>query len=149
MTPHLNRLYEHLAWADNLLLDALERAGGTSQPVLRLLSHVFGAEHLWLIRIRKGDTSSRSAWPQLSLPQCRTIAEETHAGFREIVETSTEGDLATLIPYRTTKGQPMETSLEDILLQVRHDSACFMLIMCIAFHLVQGGLDLRVVGVEL
>jgi uncharacterized damage-inducible protein DinB len=118
MNAQLNRLYHHLEWADNLLLDAIEKTGGPSEQVLRLLSHLFSAEKLWLMRIRHEDTSGKSVWTPLSLSQCRTMAEEAQAGFREIMQTSTESQLAALISYRNIKGQPMESSLQDILFQV-------------------------------
>jgi uncharacterized damage-inducible protein DinB len=118
MNSHLDRLYDHLAWADSLILDALEKVGDPSEPILRLLGHLFSAERIWLMRIRQEDTSKEVVWAALSLAQCRSVAEEALAGFREIIQEATEDRLAALISYRTTKGQPMESSLQDILLHV-------------------------------
>ena len=118
MNSHLDRLYDHLAWADNLVLDALEKAGEPSEAVLRLLGHLFSAERIWLMRIRHKDTSKVAVWSTLSMAECRTVAEESKAGFREIVQNSTVDQLAASISYRTSKGQPRESSLEDILLHV-------------------------------
>jgi uncharacterized damage-inducible protein DinB len=115
---HLNRLFEHLAWADGLLLDALAKAGEPPEPVLRLLGHLLGAERIWLARVRGEDTSGMQVWPALTPAQCRTVAGEAQAGFREILRTASPGRLGATIAYRTSKGQPMESSLEDILLHV-------------------------------
>ena len=118
MHPSLTRLYDHLAWADSLVLDGLEKAGEPSEPVLRLLGHLVSAERIWLKRVRQEDTSKEAVWAELSLAQCRAAAEATAAGFRAIIQEATEARLATVISYRTTKGQPMESSLQDILLHV-------------------------------
>jgi uncharacterized damage-inducible protein DinB len=118
MNSYLDRLYDHLAWADNLVLDALEKAGEPSESVLRLLGHLFSAERIWLMRIRHMDTSKVAVWSTLSLAQCRTVAGESSAGFREMVQNATVDRLAALISYRTSKGQLLESSLEDILLHV-------------------------------
>ena len=118
MNTHLERLYDHLAWADGLVLDALEKAGTPSEPVLRLLGHLFSAERIWLMRARLQDTSKVAVWSPLSLAECRTVAEESKAGFREIIQQATADQLAGLIPYRTSKGQALESALEDILLHV-------------------------------
>ena len=118
MNSHLDRLYDHLAWADSLVLDALEKAGEPSEPILRILGHLFSAERIWLMRIRQEDTSKEAVWATLSLAQCCAIAEESRAGFRETIQEATEDRLAALISYRTTKGQPMESSLQDILFHV-------------------------------
>jgi uncharacterized damage-inducible protein DinB len=118
MNSHLDRLYDHLAWADNRVLEALEKAGEPSEAALRLLGHLFSAERIWLMRIRHEDTSSVAVWSTLSLAECRTVAEESKAGFQEIIQNSTEDQLAASISYRTSKGQPFQSSLEDILLHV-------------------------------
>jgi uncharacterized damage-inducible protein DinB/GNAT superfamily N-acetyltransferase len=99
-------------------LDALEKAGDPPEPILRLLGHLFSAERIWLMRIRQEETSKEAVWAALSLAQCRAVAEEAKAGFREIIQEATEDRLAALISYRTTKGQPMESSLQDILFHV-------------------------------
>ena len=118
MDASLNRLYEHLAWADSLLLDALEALGDPPEEAMRLLGHLFGAERIWLMRIRGEDSSVQSVWPRLSLVQCRALAEEARAGFRDILQGATAGRLAAPIAYRNAKGQPFESSLGDILLHI-------------------------------
>ena len=118
MHTHLDRLYDHLGWADRLLLEALENAGAPSEPVLRLLAHLFSAERIWLKRLRNEDTSTEVVWPAFSLAQCRSVAEASLAGFREVLGTATAERLAGSVSYRTTKGQPMETVMEDILIHV-------------------------------
>ena len=118
MNDHLERLYDHLAWADRRVLDALEGAGAPSVPCLQLLGHLFSAERIWLMRIRGQDTAGESVWADFPLARCRAVAEACAAGFREVIRDAPAERLAALIPYRTSKGQPMESTLADILLHV-------------------------------
>ena len=118
MDASLNRLYDHLAWADGLLLDALEATGDPPGEAMRLLAHLFGAERVWLMRIRNEDSSVQPVWPRLSLAQCRALAGEARAGFRDILHSATGERLDAPVAYRNTKGQPFESSLRDILLHI-------------------------------
>ena len=118
MDAHLVRLYDHLAWADGLVLDALEKAGEPPERILRLLAHLLGAERIWLMRIRGEDTSKATVWPANSLAECRAIAGQTSAGYLAFLRTVPENRLDVLIGYRTSKGEPQESRLADILLHV-------------------------------
>jgi len=118
MNAHLDRLYDHLAWADTLVLEALEKAGTPPEAALRLLGHLFSAERIWLMRLRQEDTSGEAVWADFPLAQCRDVAEASQAGFREIIRSATEDRLAAQVAYRTSKGQPMESSTADILFHV-------------------------------
>ncbi len=118
MDTQLDRLYQHLAWADRLLLGALAKAVEPPEQVLRLLGHLLGAERIWLKRVRSEDSTQDTVWPALSLAQCGPVAVATSTGFQDFLRTATASQLAAPITYRTTKGQPMESILSDILLHV-------------------------------
>ena len=118
MNPHLERLFDHLAWADDRVLGALEQAPATSARTLKLLAHLLSAERIWMLRLQNEDTGKEIVWPDLTLVQCRAMAEASRTGYREILRTATEARLAALVSYRTTKGDPMTTSMADILFHV-------------------------------
>jgi len=118
MDAQLDRLYRHLAWADRRLLNALAKAVEPPEQALRLLGHLLGAERIWLKRIRSEDSTQETVWPTLSLDQCGLVAEGTSAGFLDFLRNLSPSQLAASIAYRTTKGQPMASTLGDILLHV-------------------------------
>jgi uncharacterized damage-inducible protein DinB len=118
MHPHLDRLFDHMEWADRLVLDGIQRSGEPSEPILRILGHLFGAERIWLMRVRGEDPGQLQVWPTHTLAQCRALAEGSLAGFREVLGRATPESLAAPVAYRTSKGQPLESSLENILLHV-------------------------------
>jgi uncharacterized damage-inducible protein DinB len=131
--PHLERLFEHMAWADRQLLDALAALDAPSAPMLRLLNHLLGAEQLWLRRVRGEDCAQVPVWPTLSLEACRALAEATGAGFQAFVAAADADQLAARVDYRTSRGQAVTSTLRDMLNQVvlhgchhRGQIACLM-----------------------
>lgn len=117
MADHLVRLFDHLAWSDTVVLDALERAAPPPERELRWYAHVLGTEHVWLTRIRQ-ETSQVAVWPELALTECRPLAAKNHREFTELLVGLTPARLDQGIPYRNSAGQAFTTRLEDILLHI-------------------------------
>jgi RimJ/RimL family protein N-acetyltransferase/uncharacterized damage-inducible protein DinB len=114
---HLIRLLGHQSWADARALDALERAPVPVASALALLAHVLGAEHVWLARLR-GAPAERAVWPELGIPECRQLAAENEAGYREFIFQLDPAGLRRVVEYRNSAGQELSTAVEDILLHV-------------------------------
>jgi uncharacterized damage-inducible protein DinB len=115
MDALMDRLFQHLAWADRELLTRLEQTEAPPAEAFRLFAHVLAAEHVWLERIQSR-TASFPVWPRLMGPECRKLSEKNHAGFRMLLESTSEAGLASLISYQNSKGIAFRTSLRDILL---------------------------------
>jgi uncharacterized damage-inducible protein DinB len=119
MSSLLQPLFEHMAWADHrvvTLLAGIPRV--TPVPnVMRLLAHVVGAERVWLSRIR-GENRNDPIWPEWTLEQVRSTAEENAAAFLEIVAGLSDADAARTIEYRNSQGVSFRTPLADILTHV-------------------------------
>ena len=120
---------EHLsysAWATVRLLDAaaklspeeLTRDFGTAdRNVLGTLAHTFGADRVWLARVRgqqqHGLSEADREWP--------TIQREWSAvseGWREWARGMTDDSLLTVLDYTDLKGNPWRQSLWQIVLHV-------------------------------
>ena len=116
MSRQLQRLYEHLAWADRAVLESLARMPEPPAEALRLLTHLLAAERIWLGRIR-GDGNPPPVWPEtLPLAELAAWQARNQAGYQELL--AGEADLAAPVAYHTSKGDPFTTRLEDILLHV-------------------------------
>jgi uncharacterized damage-inducible protein DinB len=119
MPSLLAHLFEHLAWADREVLAALERAPSPPAEALRLLSHLLAAERVWLGRIRGESEGLPAVWPEpASLAQAAARLEENRAGYRALMATLEAPDLDRPVAYRSSRGEPFTTRLEDILAQV-------------------------------
>ncbi len=117
MPTPLQKLYQHMAWADELVLHALRESPGSEPRALAYFAHVLGAEHVWLARIR-GETPSLAVWPTLSLDECTTIVTENNTAFSVMVASANEGDLQRSIDYVNSAGRAFSSTLEDILIHV-------------------------------
>jgi len=119
MNHMLSRLYEHLAWADQEVLESLASTQRPPAEAIKLLGHVLAAERFWLARIRREDLSGLVVWPEAqSLDQCRQRLAENRTGYQSLVAGLGDEDLAATVSYRTTRGDQFENALEDILLHV-------------------------------
>ena len=117
MLDYLEKLLAHLSWADTAVVKALESTPEPAEGWLELYSHVLGAEHVWLARL-KGQTPSIPVWPQLSLPECRRVMEDNHRQLVDYLAALKPSDRGRDIRYTNSAGQDFTSTVEDILLQV-------------------------------
>lgn len=113
----LERLLDHLEWANRCTLEALETAAD-GEEALRLLAHLLGAERVWLERIAGTYTPELELFPELTLPECRRLAAESTSRLRQLVHGASEEELAAPVHYRNSRGEAFATPLVDILLHV-------------------------------
>jgi uncharacterized damage-inducible protein DinB len=114
---YLNKLVEHLAWADESALSALRNAPGSESRGLTFYAHILGAEATWLARIA-GRRSDVAIWPTLSLDEAATLAARNAAELRALIAPLTADDLAAEVQYHNSAGKEFRSTLEDILLHV-------------------------------
>ena len=135
---HLRRLFAYDAWANRETLASLAKADTPPDSAARRFAHVLGTERLWLSRIR-GVASPMAVWPALSLSDADgEIAKLAEAYEAELVSLSAEG-LARRVAYRNSKGEPWESTVDDVFEHVALHSA---------YHRGQVASDLRGAGFE-
>lgn len=117
MDSSLQRLFDHLRWADAGVHASLTEAVNPPPHTLVLFAHVVAAEHVWLSRIRK-EKPEVEVWPKLSLTQCLELAARNADEFSALVESLDEIDLDGGVTYRNSAGLEFTTSIRDILLHV-------------------------------
>ena len=117
MKDHFRKLYEHVAWADARVLQSLRTAHAVLKRDLDLYSHILGAEHVWLSRIR-GTTAQVAVWPTLTLDEAERLGAENIAAFNKVISELTEEGRETPITYRNSAGEQFTSTLEDILTHV-------------------------------
>jgi uncharacterized damage-inducible protein DinB len=112
---YLRRLFEHMAWADAKVLDALRTADGASKLAHTEFAHVLGAEHVWLARLEQRPATV-AVWPSLSIDECETLAEENRAAFLAFLDRQNNAALERSVHYRNSAGAEFDTKVSDILL---------------------------------
>jgi uncharacterized damage-inducible protein DinB len=113
----LSRLIAHMAWADQLVLESLERATEPAPDSLELLAHVLGAEHTWISRLLRRPVEF-AVWPTLNKAECARLLERNRRELTDYVAARTEKDLGEEITYVNSAGKQFTSRADDILLQI-------------------------------
>ena len=115
---HLIRLFDHVHWANEEILKALQNADAISEKLISLFGHLLSAEKVWLERLNQRDSTNLSIWPITRLEDCELLVQENHAGYQKFLKTLGDTDLNTVLAYRNSKGTEFHTSILDILSHV-------------------------------
>lgn len=118
MRESLLRLFEHVAWADARVLEALRSARRSPDRARLLLAHLLAAERVWLSRIMGEAKPPISVWPDLELDECADLAARNAAEIRGWIESTPEESLAQDVDYTNTRGEAFRNSVADILTHV-------------------------------
>jgi uncharacterized damage-inducible protein DinB len=110
----LERLYGHLAWADRLAIGALRSAATPPGQALQIMSHVLGAEEVWLSRLEQRPAAV-AVWPVLSVDECARLAEANRKGFAAYLAGLGGEDLDRVVAYVNSAGRAFESKAWDIL----------------------------------
>src|SRR5215212_2679255 len=113
----MRRMWDHAAWADALLLSALEVMQPPPALAWREYSHVLGAESVWLDRLLRRP-ARYAVWPELSVAEASSLAESLRAEYSAYVAVLSPDALDARVPYVNSAGQSFETPVSDMLLQV-------------------------------
>ncbi|MBC7840722.1 MAG: DinB family protein [Gemmatimonadaceae bacterium] len=117
MLSELRRMRDHLAWADDALLDTIGNAPDFPTDAAREFAHILGADDTWLARI-EGRRAGNGIWPALDLNGLRELALEVQVGYARHLDTLIEADLHRIVSYQNTAGILFETPVRDILYHV-------------------------------
>jgi uncharacterized damage-inducible protein DinB len=132
----LERLLRYDAWANQQTLESLPRQGAPARS-LRWMSHIIGAELLWLSRM-EGKPAPLPVWPELSVEGC----EERQRDLSRQLTRSLAGwanPLGREVRYTNSKGEAWTSTVEDILTH---------LVIHSAYHRGQIASDVRGAGLE-
>jgi uncharacterized damage-inducible protein DinB len=116
-STHLQRLVDHLAWADRRTLEALRAMHAVPIDALRLYGHLLAAEETWLSRIEERPAAV-PIWPSLSLEECEALAARNHVAYRAFAASLAAGDAGRALRYRNSQGEEFTNTVEEILLHV-------------------------------
>jgi uncharacterized damage-inducible protein DinB len=117
MRDHFTKLFQHLAWADERVLQSLRAAHSELKRELELYAHILGSEHNWLSRIQ-GSAPTLAIWPILTLDECEKAGKENVRAFNALVSSLTPDLFQKPITYRNSAGDQFTSTVEDILTHV-------------------------------
>jgi uncharacterized damage-inducible protein DinB len=134
----ISRLIDHMAWADQLVLESLERFPEPNPDSLELLAHVLGAEHTWISRLLERPVEF-PVWPTLNKAECARLLERNHRELTGYVAARSEKGLEEEVTYVNSAGKQFTSRADDILVQIFTHGA---------YHRGQIARALRIAGQE-
>ena len=134
----IRRLFTHDGWANRETLGALRSAGRPPERALAILSHILGAERLWLDRVLERKPAV-AVWPDLTLERCRGEIDGLERSWDNLLDDLSPDDLEREIVYVNTKGERWSSSVRDVLSHV---------VLHSAHHRGQIASGLRAAGLE-
>ncbi|MES2304944.1 MAG: DinB family protein [Gemmatimonadota bacterium] len=108
----LSRLIDHLIWADTRVADSLATLPAPDPALLKIYSHVLGAEAIWIARIT-GIPSDIPVFPEFDLATCREVAASIHASLKSI--PLDEAGRARSLTYTNLRGETWTNTVDEIL----------------------------------
>lgn len=105
--------FEYDDWANRRVLDAL-CAGPDSARGRKLLSHIVGAQYVWLSRLEAGEPLT-DAWPDLALTEIDARLEWLRGTWGMTLDQAGDAKLDAPVPYNNLAGKPFSTPLGQIL----------------------------------
>jgi len=122
LLEHLRRQFVYDAWANGEVLAALNSSALTTTRALQLLAHILSAERLWLERIRR-QSQTLPVWPAFSFRQCEAQIAELAALWSGYLSQLSSAHLTENVPYKNSKGETWNSTVQDILTHVLLHSA--------------------------
>ncbi len=115
----IQRMMDHMYWADGRILDALEASKTKDKELLKLARHIAVAERVWLTRLQGKSSAQYSLWEEAEdLAAIRKLFEENAGQYREYIGKLEESALDEMVEYANQSGVTFRTSARDILSQV-------------------------------
>lgn len=109
------RMFEYDLWANRQAAAALEKGGASSEKARKVMSHVVGAQRLWLDRFSTPIPANPQPFPDLPVEECRKAIEDLRLRWIRLLDGIGAGKLDDRLHYRNTKGVEFSTAIRDVL----------------------------------
>lgn len=114
----ITSMIEHQLWANAEITRRLQLGELDDAGQLRLLRHMAIAEQVWLLRLQGKGTLHLQLWEDGDAGETLRLMQANAQGYRLYMEQLTEEELERIVNYTNQQGQPFQTPVRDILLQV-------------------------------
>ena len=113
----VRRLWQHVFWADDLLVRALDASAHPPDEVWREYAHILGAEEVWLARL-DGRATRAAVWPVLTPEEAEELRLAVRKGYAALLDRLGDAALDEPLTYRNTAGAEFTNTVGDILSHV-------------------------------
>jgi uncharacterized damage-inducible protein DinB len=114
----IQSMFQHLHWANQRILDALQKAEVENKQANNLFSHILHAENVWLTRLKGVDSSHFPIWGEVSLDSCIEMVNQNHHNYTELLSKLSNTNLNQVVSYKNSKGSEFHNTVREILTHV-------------------------------
>ncbi|KGR74992.1 DinB family protein [Ureibacillus manganicus] len=114
----IQKMYEHLIWANKRILASLHNIDEEQQEVIRLFSHILFSEIVWMARLQGIDSSKLPIWADVNLDFCEQLVKKNEENIISYLLIATKDDLEKTIIYKNSKGNEYQNTIREILTHV-------------------------------
>lgn len=111
-------MYDHVNWANQRILESLQKLEDANSEVIRLFSHILLAERVWITRLQGLDSSALPVWSEEDLEACAELVKKNEASYTAFLTRLVDTDLDQTISYKNSKGKEFKNSMREILTHV-------------------------------
>ncbi|WP_420147983.1 DinB family protein [Spirosoma sp.] len=122
MKDYLIHLLDYELWANVRVIDALESVSNPPARAIAVMGHVLSAQHVWYGRLAR-ESVFVSIWEDIPVSWMTETAERQHRQLVSYVASLAEQDLHQPLPYTSSKGDPHQSSMLDMLTHMSHHAA--------------------------
>jgi uncharacterized damage-inducible protein DinB len=116
MIHHFLHLFEYDHWADRRTIEALRN--NNSGRSLQIFAHLLITKQEYFERLHGKDSTGFNFWPDLSIEECRALAESIYANYKQLLDKANEETLDNETVYKTSEGVPYRNSYRELLTHV-------------------------------
>ena len=114
----IQKMYEHLIWANQCILETVQSVKIKNQEVSRLFSHILFSEKIWITRLQGMDSSRLPIWSDVDIEVCAELVMKNEESIKIFFTNLAETDLEKIISYKNSSDKEFKNSVRDILTHV-------------------------------
>ncbi|QIP15994.1 damage-inducible protein DinB [Spirosoma aureum] len=122
MKNYLIHLLNYELWANQRVIEAIEGIDNPPARALAVMGHILSAQQVWFGRVTK-ETTFVSIWEDIPVSWMGETAERQHRKIVSYINALAEPELLQSFDYVTSKDQPFQSTLIDIVTHMSHHAA--------------------------
>ncbi len=122
MKNYLIHLLNYELWANQRIIEALEKLDSPPSRAVAVMGHILSAQQVWLGRVIHESTFV-SIWEDTPVSWMSETAERQHRKLVTYLSTLSETDLLQPVDYVSSEGVSYNSTLLDILTHMSHHAA--------------------------
>ncbi|QHV97605.1 DinB family protein [Spirosoma endbachense] len=122
MKNYLIHLLNYELWANLRVIEAIEGIDNPPARALAVMGHILSAQQVWFGRVTK-ETTFVSIWEDIPVSWMGETAERQHRKIVSYINALAEPELLQSFDYVTSKEQPFQSTLIDIVTHMSHHAA--------------------------